>query len=614
MAFLYPAFLLGALAVAVPIVLHLLRRDVAPEVPFTAVHLLRKSPIERSRRRRLRDLLLLAARVAALLLLAAAFARPYAAGATASADLLVIAIDRSFSMGAPGRMQKARELARAALDGRGGTRVAVVAFDERADTVSAAGGAGEARAAIDAIQPGYGATRYASAITRAIELADGAAARLLIVTDLQRAGWEGDLPVAVPATLTVETRDVGASTDNVAVAAIRTAPGAVIATLRNPGASPYKGTVRVSVDGREIAAAPAAVPPGATLNVPVTLQVPGTGVVTVAIDDARGFPGDDIRVALLDPPVRPSVLVVTSGGPSARSGFYLARALETPAAEEGFDARIVTGTEANTLRVDDMAAHAAVVLLSTRGLDRRSRDSMGAFVRSGGGLFIAAGPELDVDMLSTVLGWSPGLSAIEQDDSVLSLAATDLRHPIFRPFGALAANLGQVRFARIWRVRSDQWNVAARFSDGSPALLERQEGNGRVVLFASDLDRRWNDLPLHPSFVPLALETVRYVAPARSQQRDFTVGSVPPGAEARPGAYRDARDRHRVTVNVDTRESAVARVSADEFAAMLQRTDAAPQNPAATRARQTEARQNLWRYGLMLMMVALVAESFVGRQ
>ena len=66
MSFLYPAFLLGALAIAVPIVLHLLRRDVAPEVPFTAVHLLRKSPIERSRRRRLRDLLLLAARIAAL--------------------------------------------------------------------------------------------------------------------------------------------------------------------------------------------------------------------------------------------------------------------------------------------------------------------------------------------------------------------------------------------------------------------------------------------------------------------------------------------------------------------------------------------------------------------
>jgi hypothetical protein len=72
-SFLYPAFLIGALAIAIPIALHLLRRDVAPEVPFTAVHLLRRSPLEQTRRRRLRDLLLLVARVAALMLLAIAF-------------------------------------------------------------------------------------------------------------------------------------------------------------------------------------------------------------------------------------------------------------------------------------------------------------------------------------------------------------------------------------------------------------------------------------------------------------------------------------------------------------------------------------------------------------
>ena len=101
MSFLYPAFLVGALAVAIPIVLHLLRRDIAPEVPFTAVRLLHKSPVERAERRRLRDFLLLAARVAALLLLAAAFARPYLRAATPG-PLRLVAIDRSYSMGAPG--------------------------------------------------------------------------------------------------------------------------------------------------------------------------------------------------------------------------------------------------------------------------------------------------------------------------------------------------------------------------------------------------------------------------------------------------------------------------------------------------------------------------------
>jgi len=69
-------YLAGAALIALPIILHLLRRDVAPPVPFTAVSLLRRSPVERSRRYRLRDLILLAARISALVLLAGSFARP----------------------------------------------------------------------------------------------------------------------------------------------------------------------------------------------------------------------------------------------------------------------------------------------------------------------------------------------------------------------------------------------------------------------------------------------------------------------------------------------------------------------------------------------------------
>src|SRR4029079_12731070 len=129
MSFLTPLYLFGAALIALPVILHLLRRDVAPPVPFTAVSLLRKSPVDRSRRHRLRDLILLAARVCALLLLAASFARPYPASAPSTSRMTVVAVDRSFSM-AP-RMARARELARQAIDESRGDRIALVAFDER---------------------------------------------------------------------------------------------------------------------------------------------------------------------------------------------------------------------------------------------------------------------------------------------------------------------------------------------------------------------------------------------------------------------------------------------------------------------------------------------------
>ncbi len=82
-SFLSPLFLFGTLAAAVPIVLHLLRREPEPRVRFSAVKLLRHAPVEYTERRRLRELLLLALRVAALVLLAIAFARPFVAAGAA---------------------------------------------------------------------------------------------------------------------------------------------------------------------------------------------------------------------------------------------------------------------------------------------------------------------------------------------------------------------------------------------------------------------------------------------------------------------------------------------------------------------------------------------------
>ena len=142
----------------------------APPVPFTAVSLLRKSPVDRSRKHRLRDLLLLAARVAALLLLAGSFARPYLAGAPPTGRTTSSpSTDRS-AWRAPARFERARALAREAIDQAQGDRVALVAFDDRADVVSAAGTAADARAALASLTPGFGATRYAAVFDKAAEL------------------------------------------------------------------------------------------------------------------------------------------------------------------------------------------------------------------------------------------------------------------------------------------------------------------------------------------------------------------------------------------------------------------------------------------------------------
>ncbi len=608
MSFLYPLFLLGALATAIPIVLHFLRRDVAPEVPFTAVRLLRRSPVARSRRRRLRDLLLLAARVAALLLLSAAFARPYVSGAeTVPSAIRIVAVDRSFSMGSPGRFAHALDLARRAVDEAGaGEEVAVIAFGDRADLVAAPGTKAAARAAVDRLEPGFSGTRYGPAIAKASEAADGRPGRLVMITDLQRAGWEDEPRAVLPAGLDLEIKDAGAIPPNASIAGVRAEKDRVIASVRVAGDQARSGQVRVERDGRSVASAGFRAAANSVVDVPIAYRATASGAIAVVVEDATGFPADNARYVVLDPAVRQTALIAGTGS----EDFYLSRALTASAESNDIDG--VAAMPAS-LASEDLARLASVVILSTRGLERRGRESLAAFVRGGGGLLVAAAPEVEPVVISSIFEWRPPLSAVEQPGMDGALSVTDLRHPIFRPFGALAANLGQVRFDRAWRVRSDGWDVAARFTNGMPALLERAEGRGRVVLFTSDISRKWNDFPLHPTFVPFAVEAVRYVSGVHDRGRDYSIGRAPDGAEPRPGVYRAKPDGRLVSVNVDPRESATARMAPSEFEAQLDRVATGSQAVADVKAQQAESRQSYWRYGLLLMLAALVAESFVGR-
>src|SRR6185437_16475493 len=77
MSFLTPLYALGLLAVAAPIVFHLIRRSPRGDVPFSSLMFLSPTPPRLTRRSRLNNILLLLLRAAALCLLAFAFTRPF---------------------------------------------------------------------------------------------------------------------------------------------------------------------------------------------------------------------------------------------------------------------------------------------------------------------------------------------------------------------------------------------------------------------------------------------------------------------------------------------------------------------------------------------------------
>ena len=57
-----------------------------------------------------------------------------------------------------------------------------------------------------------------------------------------------------------------------------------------------------------------------------------------------------------------------------------------------------------------------------------------------------------------------------------------------------------------------QARVAARLTDGTPLLMEKQMGEGHCFCLTSGLDNLTNDLPLHPVFVAFVDRTARYLS------------------------------------------------------------------------------------------------------
>jgi hypothetical protein len=87
MSFLTPFFFLGALAIGIPILIHLTQKEKKTIVEFPSLMFLRKIAYTSVRRRSIRDLWLLALRIAAILLMMLAFSRPWFRSGTIAASL-----------------------------------------------------------------------------------------------------------------------------------------------------------------------------------------------------------------------------------------------------------------------------------------------------------------------------------------------------------------------------------------------------------------------------------------------------------------------------------------------------------------------------------------------
>tara|TARA_B100001179_G_scaffold205992_1_gene169623 strand:+ start:55 stop:528 length:474 start_codon:yes stop_codon:yes gene_type:complete len=155
--------------------------------------------------------------------------------------------------------------------------------------------------------------------------------------------------------------------------------------------------------------------------------------------------------------------------------------------------------------------------------------------------------------------------------------------------------------------------VLAHFSDGTAALTEHDLDLGRLLVFGSDFESAWNDFPRHPMFVPFVHETIRHLSGDRNEPSELVVGDGPRESVSRPG-FIELADSQRVAINVDREESDMTSMSVAEFKAEVAKVGSTINSTTDHAMDERERDGGYWRYTLGLMILALAAESLLGRR
>jgi len=556
MGFVAPLILAGLAALAIPVLIHLIQRERKRVVEFPSLMFLSRIPYQSVRRRRIRDWALLAMRLAALALIVMAFARPFfkrdslAAATQQGAREAVILVDTSYSMEYGDRWTRARAAARDAISGlSAGDRASLVFFSSGAEVaVRSSADRGRLDAGLASAATGPGATRFAPAIKLAASLlAESALPRreIVLISDFQRRGWEqtpGRDDVKLPERTVLTPVDVASGeTANLSVTPVSLQRTrfenhdriAVTAGLVNHSTKPVSGVqLSLEVDGQSIQSLPASAAPGGSSSVtfaPFTVASRNMRASVKLPDDA--LKRDNVFHFVVSPSEPVRVFVIGRAG-AERQSLYLARALAI-----GESPRVELVTRTPTAFSDADARQAAVVILNDIQAPDDLADRLARFVREGGGLLLATGPQATWPArLADVVPALPGDLIDRTTTTPSRLGALEYSHPVFELFRApRSGDFSSARFYGYRATGQPAGQVLARFDDGTPALLERKTGAGRVLMWTSSLDLDWNDMPVKPVFLPFVHTLAKYLADYAEAPASLTVGQVIPAPRRTAG-------------------------------------------------------------------------------
>jgi len=543
MSFLAPLFLFGAVAVAAPVIFHLIRRTSREKMTFSSLMFLQPTPPRMTRQSRVEHILLLLLRCLVLCLLALGFSRPFlqkpvaADSAQGEGKRIVVLVDTSASMRREGLWAEARarvdKLLRETVPS---DAVTLLTFDrtthplvsfEQWSAMPSGERAALARQRLGEITPGWAGSHLGHALARAVETledrsgrdqpAAGGVRRIVVVSDLQEGArldglqgfeWPRGIEVALETLKPKRPTNAGLHAvldrDDVARPAVESEVRVRVSNASVSTREQFQiGWVRPGT--KEMAGPPldVYVPPGQ--NRVVTVPKPPAGLA----GEQLGLTGDDDdfdNTAFLITPEPEEVNILyldrDTGDDPKELLYYLNRAFQDTRRQA---MRVVIRPAGAPLLPRESGTPPLLILSDALSTEQASR--LRRMIHDGKTALVVMKNAAAAATVAQLLG-ADGVRATEAPaDRYALLGQIDFQHPLFAPFAdPRYSDFTKIHF---WRHRVLELGpvvgarVPAGFDDGSPALVQVPVGRGSVLVLTSTWQPSDSQLALSSKFVPL---------------------------------------------------------------------------------------------------------------
>ena len=672
MSFLAPLFLIGALAVAAPILFHLIRRTSREKIPFSSLMFLQPTPPRVTKKSRLENILLLLLRCSVLVLLALAFGRPFlknplSATTSGVVTRTVVLVDTSASMRREDLFNQAIDKAlNVAREADAAAQVAIYAFDRNARAIVTFADWNKAsrnerkvlaEQRLRALKPTWNNTHLGNALVAASEAFDAerdyatAERRIVIVSDMQDgARIEGLQGFSWPKQTQVSLQTVKAKRP--------TNAGMQLIAAAGTSATQTNEAVRVRVNnssesGREQfelrwanATPPAAlyVPPGQgrMLDLP---RATNADQITLTGDEVDF----DNNLFVLTPP-RERIEVTFIGNDNETNTqqllFYLKRAFPETARQE------VTIKPVPPSGDISAALRNSTLIVVASSLPSTAQRELSAALTNGAMILFPVRTAEEAQMLTGLLGQS--VTAEESSASgYRMLAEIEFAHPLFAPFAdPRFSDFTKIHFWKHRRLTFASTNaqILARFDNSDPAVVQLNVGRGTLFALAAGWHPGDSQLALSSKFVPLLYSLLEIGGALKAQSLAFTVGDPvdlsslratnaltirkPDGTTASvaanvksfgetdlPGVYSvvGTEPAFRFAVNLAPEESKTAPMATEQLEQLGVPVRVKPavtaeqvaRREAHLKAVELESHQKLWRWLIAATLVVLIIETWV---